>query len=76
MFKSVYKSADEIRFSLEPYHRLALFSCGVCANLADVGGIRGARMPASFRDAAWARSWRMPCAGTSRPGGPTSRPWW
>ena len=44
MFKSVYKSAYEIRFSLEPYHRLALFSCGVCANLADVGGIRGARM--------------------------------
>ncbi len=43
MQQTVWKSAREISYSLEPYGRVALFSCGVCANLSGTGGHAGLR---------------------------------
>ena len=44
MQRTVWKSADEIRFSLQPFKRIAVFSCGVCANLSGTGGHRGLKI--------------------------------
>jgi len=41
MYKTKLKSAEEIEQSLKVFRRVALFSCAACANLCDVGVIRG-----------------------------------
>ena len=41
MFHTEYKPAEEIEFSLRKYHRIAIISCNVCANLSDTGGRKG-----------------------------------
>ncbi len=41
MQHTIWKSAAEIRFSLEPFRRIAIFSCGACANLSGTGGHEG-----------------------------------
>lgn len=41
MNRSVWKSSAEIQHALADAQRVALFSCGWCANLSDAGGIRG-----------------------------------
>ena len=40
---NTYKSAREIRHSLEGLEHLALFSCGGCANMNAIGGVTGLR---------------------------------
>ncbi len=41
MIETKYKSAEEMRYSVGEAERIAILSCGACANLCDVGGIRG-----------------------------------
>ncbi|MBU4174598.1 MAG: methylenetetrahydrofolate reductase C-terminal domain-containing protein [Actinobacteria bacterium] len=41
MFRTEYKSADEIKFSMRNYERIGILSCSVCANLSDTGGKKG-----------------------------------
>ncbi|MFO8010091.1 MAG: methylenetetrahydrofolate reductase C-terminal domain-containing protein [Dehalococcoidia bacterium] len=41
MIETRYKSAEELRFSIGENDNVAIISCGACANLCDVGGVRG-----------------------------------
>ncbi len=41
MNKSVWKSSAEIQHALAGAQKVAIFSCGWCANLSETGGIRG-----------------------------------
>ncbi len=41
MLKSVWKSLDEIEASLAGKQKIAVISCGVCANLSGTGGAKG-----------------------------------
>ena len=41
MYVTAYKLEEEIRPSLEGCETVALFSCAACANLCNVGGVRG-----------------------------------
>lgn len=41
MIETKYKPAEELKFSVGESQRLAILSCGACANLCDVGGVRG-----------------------------------
>jgi hypothetical protein len=41
VYKTKLKSAEEIQQSLKVFRRVALFSCAACANLSDVGVMRG-----------------------------------
>ena len=41
MLETRYKSAEELKYSIGEGKRLAILSCGACANLCDVGGVRG-----------------------------------
>ncbi len=41
MIETKYKSAEEIRYSVGKAESIAILSCGACANLCDVGGVRG-----------------------------------
>lgn len=41
MFRTAYKSADEIKLSMRNHERIAILSCSVCANLSDTGGKEG-----------------------------------
>jgi len=41
MFRTRYKSAGEIEFSLRNYERVGILSCNVCSNLSDTGGKKG-----------------------------------
>lgn len=42
MIETKYKPAEELRRSLAVANRVAVLSCGACANLCDTGGVRGA----------------------------------
>lgn len=41
MFRTAFKSEDEIKLSLRNYERIGILSCSVCANLSDTGGREG-----------------------------------
>lgn len=41
MFRTEFKSADEIKFSMRKYEKIGIISCSVCANLSDTGGKEG-----------------------------------
>jgi len=42
MIETKYKSAEELKYTIGERNKLAILSCGACANLCDVGGVRGA----------------------------------
>lgn len=44
MNKTAWKPAEELRYMLGDARRVALFSCGVCANLSGTGGARGGKL--------------------------------
>jgi len=41
MIETKYKSADELRYSIGEGKQIGILSCGACANLCDIGGVRG-----------------------------------
>ncbi len=41
MLETKYKSPEELRFSIGEGKKVAVISCGACANLCDTGGVRG-----------------------------------
>lgn len=41
MLETRYKSPEELMFSIGENKKVAIISCGACANLCDTGGIRG-----------------------------------
>jgi hypothetical protein len=41
LIETKYKSSRELKYSLGQSNRIAVLSCGACANLCDVGGVRG-----------------------------------
>ncbi len=41
MLKTVWKSPEEIKYSLRDAKRIAIFSCGFCASLSETGGLKG-----------------------------------
>ncbi len=41
MLETRYKSPEELRYSIGEGKKVAIISCGACANLCDTGGVRG-----------------------------------
>ncbi len=41
MIETRYKSAEELKYAIGEGKRVGILSCGACANLCDVGGVRG-----------------------------------
>jgi hypothetical protein len=61
MNRSAWKCAEELDYMLGDARVVSIFSCGICANLSDTGGLRGARFLAETletggREVAVARS--------------------